>query len=129
MEKIYTELPDQLDYEFRSEWIDSYSSVVQSMRFRDLGIWITGSHPASGLTVNLRHDFFPQYEVYGGGIPLLVSEDGIIHIERRGIDTEEPRYSLFFDHRSSSLIFQVYADFDSPDIESCGGETSVGSSK
>ena len=98
MKKIQAEMPDELHFRFRSKWIDSYSPVVRSMRFRGLYIWLKGS--SHGASVSPSHDFFPESDVGHGGIPLLSSEDNNTMIARRDV---EPRYTLVFKQDSPYL--------------------------
>jgi hypothetical protein len=126
MEKIYSEMPYQVQsfdngYEFNKEWIDSYSLIVQSMRFKDLRMWLSGSPPNTAARLaNIKHDFFPDYNDRDAG-SLLISEDERIFIGHRG--------DIFYlHHKSKSLLYQVHAELDTKDIENCGGKAKTGPS-
>ncbi|MDB4303499.1 hypothetical protein N9934_01730 [Desulfosarcina sp.] len=130
MRKIRTDMRDKLqsfnNNEFKSKWIESYASAAHSMRFRGLYILLSASpHENIDSSINLSHDFFPEYHA-GGGIPLLSNEDRTIFIGRR---MPEPTiYSLLFHESFPFGLLRVNAYFDTPDLEKCGRAIKGGSS-
>lgn len=137
MRKIRTDMRDKLqsfnNNEFKSKWIESYASAAHSMRFRSLYILLMASpHETIDSSIILRHDFFPEYDVNGGGIPLLVNKESTaagqlkIMIARRM--PEPTRYALIFHEIFPFGLLQVHAYFDTPDLEKCGRAIKGGSS-
>lgn len=132
MRKMRTDMRDKLqsfnNNEFKSKWIESYASAAHSMRFRGLYIDLMASpHETIDSSINLRHDFFPEYDAYsGGGVPLLFNEDRTIIISRRM--PEPTRYTLIFHESFPFGLLQVHAYFDTPDLEKCGRAIKDGSS-